>query len=69
MEEKEGEFWIRISYVPEHRLVSTTHVGHHDEKDTEVVVEKGKERLQRPLPLFVSDGWDDCIEAVVGAFH
>ncbi len=69
MEEKQGEFWIWISYVPEHRLVLTTHVGHHDEKDAEVVVEKSKERLQRPLPLFVSDGWDAYIEALVGAFH
>ena len=69
MEEKEGEFWIRISYVPEHRFVSTTHVGHHDEKDAEVVVKKSKERLQCLLPLFVSDGWDACIEALVGAFH
>jgi IS1 family transposase len=69
MEEKEGEFWIWISYVPEHRLVLTTHVGHHDEKDAEVVVKKSKERLQRPLPLFVSDGWDAYIEALVGAFH
>ena len=69
MEEKEGKFWIWISYVHEHRLVSTTHVGHHDEKDTEVVVEKSKERLQLPLPLFVSDGLDAYIEALVGAFH
>lgn len=69
MEEEEGEFWIWISYVPEHRLVLTTHVGHHDEKDAKVVVEKNKERLGRPLPLFVSDGWDAYIEALLGAFH
>jgi len=69
MEEKEGEFWIWISYVPEHRLLLTTHVGHHHEKDAEVVVNKSKERLQRPLPLFVSDGWDAYIDALLGAFH
>jgi IS1 family transposase len=33
------------------------------------VVEKSKERLERPLPLFVSDGWDAYIEALLGAFH
>jgi IS1 family transposase len=69
MEEEAGEFWIWMSYVPEHRLVLATHVGHHEQKDAQVVVEKSKERLERPLPLFVSDGWDAYIEALLGAFH
>jgi IS1 family transposase len=69
MEEAEGEFWIWVSYVSEHRLVLATHVGHHEQKDAQAVVEKSKERLERPLPLFVSDGWDAYIEALHGAFH
>jgi IS1 family transposase len=69
MEEEAGEFWIWVSFVPEHRLVLATHVGHHEQKDAEAVVEKSKERLERPLPLFVSDGWDAYIEALLGAFH
>ncbi|NIV92213.1 IS1 family transposase, partial [candidate division KSB1 bacterium] len=69
MEEETGEFWIWVSFVPEHRLVLATHVGHHEEKDAEAVVEKSKERLEHPLPLFVSDGWDAYIEALLGAFH
>jgi IS1 family transposase len=69
MEEEEGEFWIWMSYVPEHRLVLTAHVGHHEHKDAKVVVEKSKVKLDRPLPLFVSDGWDAYIEALLGAFH
>jgi IS1 family transposase len=69
MEEEAGEFWIWMSYVPEHRLILTTHVGHHEQKDAQAVVEKSKERLERPLPLFVSDGWDAYIEALLGAFH
>jgi len=69
MEEEAGEFWIWVSFVPEHRLVLSTHVGHHEQKDAEAVVDKSKERLDRPLPLFVSDGWDAYIEALLGAFH
>jgi hypothetical protein len=69
MEEEAGEFWVWLSFVPEHRLVLAKHVGHHDEKDAQAVVAKSKERLQRPLPLFVSDGWDAYIEALLGAFH
>jgi IS1 family transposase len=69
VEEETGEFWIWVSFVPEHRLVLATHVGHHEEKDAEAVVEKSKERLEHPLPLFVSDGWDAYIEALLGAFH
>ena len=70
MEEETGEFWIWVSFVPEHRLVLTTHVGRHDKKDAKAVVEKSKERLgEGPLPLFVSDGWDAYIDALLGAFH
>ena len=69
MEEEEGEFWIWMSFIPEHRLVLATHVGRHDQKDAKAVVEKSKERLGGPLPLFVSDGWDAYIEALLGAFH
>ena len=70
MEEETGEFWIRVSFVPEHRLVLSTHVGRHDKKDAKAVVEKSKERLgEGPLPLFVSDGWDAYIDALLGAFH
>lgn len=69
MEEETGEFWIWVSFVPEHRLVLATHVGRHDKKDAKAVVEKSKERLGGPLPLFVSDGWDAYIEALLGAFH
>jgi IS1 family transposase len=69
MEEEAGEFWIWVSFAPEHRLVLATHVGHHDQKDAQAVVEKSKERLEPPLPLFVSDGWDAYIEALLGAFH
>lgn len=69
MEEEAGEFWIWVSFVPEHRLILTTHVGHHDEKDAQSVVEKSKEKLGDTLPLFVSDGWDAYIEALPGAFH
>lgn len=58
-----------MSFVPEHRLVLATHVGRHDKKDAKAVVEKSKERLGGPLPLFVSDGWDAYIEALLGAFH
>jgi IS1 family transposase len=70
MAEEAGEFWIWVSFVPEHRLVLATHVGRHDKKDAKAVVEKSKERLDEgPLPLFVSDGWDAYIEALLGAFH
>ena len=69
MEEEAGEFWIWVSYVPEHRLFLATHVGHHEQKDAHSVVKKSKGRLARPLPLFVSDGWDAYIEALLDAFH
>ena len=69
MEAETGEFWIWVSFVPEHRLVLATHVGRHDKKDAKAVVEKSKERLAGPLPLFVSDGWDAYIEALLDAFH
>ena len=69
MEEEAGEFWIWMSYVPEHRLVLATHVGRHEQKDAHAVVQKSKERLDGPLPLFVSDGWDAYIEALLDAFH
>ena len=69
MEKEAGEFWIWVSYVPEHRLVLATHVGHHEQKDAQTVVDNSKERLARPLPLFVSDGWDAYIEALLCAFH
>ena len=69
MEEEAGEFWIWISFIAEHRLVLATHVGRHEKQDAQAVVSKSKEKLQRPLPLFVSDGWDAYIEALLCAFH
>ena len=69
MEEEVGEFWIWVGYVPEHRLVLATHVGRHEQKDAQAVVAKSKEKLERPLPLFVSDGWNAYIEALLSAFH
>jgi IS1 family transposase len=68
-EAEAGEFWVWVSFVPEHRLVLATHVGHHEQADAQQVVEKTKERLARPLPLFISDGWDAYIDALLGAFH
>ena len=58
-----------MSYVPEHRLVLATHVGHHEQKDAQIVVDNSKDRLARPLPFFVSDGWDAYIDALLCAFH
>ena len=69
MEEEAGEFWIWVSFVPEHRLVLATHVGRHDKKDAKAVVNNTKKRLAGPLPLFVSDGWDAYIEALLCAYH
>jgi len=59
-----------VSFVPEHRLVLAAPVGRHDKDAAKAVVEKSKERLgEGPLPLFVSDGWDAYIEALLDAFH
>lgn len=69
MDEEAGEFWIWLSFVPEHRLVLASHVGHHEQTDAQVVVERIRGRLARPLPLFISDGLDAYIEAFIGAFH
>lgn len=69
MDEETGEFWIWLSFVPEHRLVLTSYVGHHEQADAQGVVEKMRGRLARPLPLFISDGLDAYIEALIGAFH
>lgn len=58
-----------MSFVSEHRLILATHVGHHEQSDAEQVVQETKARLARPLPLFISDGWDAYIDALLGAFH
>lgn len=69
MEEETGEFWIWLSFVPEHRLVLASHVGRHDIKDAKALVGKTKERLAAPPDLFISDGWDAYIEALLDAYH
>lgn len=58
-----------MSFVPEHRLILASHVGHHEVEDAEVVLERSKRILKRPFPLFISDGWDAYIDALLGAFH
>lgn len=69
MEEEAGEFWVWVSFIPEHRLMLASHVGRHEEADARAVVEKSQAHLARPLPLFVSDGWDAYLEALLGAYH
>lgn len=69
MDEETGEFWIWLSFIPEHRLVLASHVGRHEQADAQGVVEKIRKRLARPLPLFISDGLDAYIEALIGTFH
>lgn len=46
-----------------------SHVGRHEEADAREVVEKSQAHLARPLPLFISDGWNAYIEALLGAYH
>ena len=58
-----------VSFIPEHRLMLASHVGRHEEADARAVVAKSQAHLARPLPLFISDGWDAYIEALLGAYH
>jgi hypothetical protein len=58
-----------LSYAPEHRLVLASHVGRHEENDAHALMSKTKARLGVIPQLFVSDGWDAYIEALLGAFH
>ena len=69
MAEQAGEVWIWVSFAPEYRLVLATHVGGHEEEDADEVVKQTKGRLSRPLPLFVSDGWDAYVKTLLKAFH
>lgn len=68
METEAGEFWVWVSFVPQHRLILATQVGRHEEADAAAVVEKSKARLRRPWPLFISDGWDAYIEGLLHSF-
>ena len=68
METEAGEFWVWVSFVPQHRLVLATQVGRHEEADAAAVVEKSKARLRRPWPWFISDGWDAYIEGLLHSF-
>jgi hypothetical protein len=67
--EQAGEVWVWVSFAPEYRLVLATHVGGHEEHDADELVKRTKGRLSRPLPLFVSDGWDAYVKALLKAFH
>lgn len=58
-----------MSYAPEHRLVLGSHVGRHEENDAHGLIAKTKARLAGIPALFVSDGWDAYIEALLGAYH
>lgn len=58
-----------MSFVPEHRLILATHVGRHQGEDAQYLIDKSRRRLGRPLPLFVSDGWDAYSEALFGAYY
>ena len=69
MAEQAGEVWIWVSFAPEYRLVLGAHVGGHEEEDADEVVKQTKGRLSKPLPLFVSDGWDTYGRALLKAFH
>lgn len=69
MAEEEGEVWIWVSFAPEYRLVLGTHVEGHEEEDADEVLRQTKRRISRPLPLFVSDGWDAYVKAFLKAFH
>jgi len=69
LEKETGEFWVWVSFIPEHRLMLASHVGRHEEADARAVVAKSQAHLARPLPLFISDGWDAYIEALLGAYH
>jgi IS1 family transposase len=44
-------------------------VGGHEEEDADELVRQTKRRISRLLPLFVSDGWDAYIKALLKAFH
>lgn len=58
-----------MSFAPEHRLVLASHVGRHEENDAHTLIAKTKTRLDGIPALFVSDGWDAYIEALLGAYH
>lgn len=69
MAEEAGEVWVWVSFAPEYRLVLATYVGGHEEEDADELVRQTKRRLSRPLPLFVSDGWDAYVKALLKAYH
>lgn len=69
LEKETGEFWLWLSYAPEHRLVLASHVGRHEENDAHGLMAKTKARLSGIPALFVSDGWDAYIEALLEAYH
>lgn len=70
MEKDKGEFWVWMSFAPEQRLILATTVGDHEEQTATQLLEKTKSRIKkRPLPLFVSDGWDPYVKALLEQFH
>lgn len=70
MEEQKGQFWVWMSFVPKLRLILATTVGDHEEQTATQLLAKTKRRIKkRPLPLFVSDGWDAYIKALLNQFH
>lgn len=58
-----------MSFAPEHRLTLASHVGRHEEGDAHRLIAKTKACLDGIPALFVSDGWDAYIEALLGAYH
>ena len=70
MEKDKGEFWVWMSFAPEQRLILATIIGDHGEHTATRLLEKTKGRIKkRPLPLFVSDGWDPYVKALLDQFH
>lgn len=59
-----------MSFVPKLRLILATTVGDHEEQTATQLLAKTKRRIKkRSLPLFVSDGWDAYIKALLNQFH
>ena len=57
-EEASGEAWVWVAFAPEHRLIVSFATGLRNEDTARRLIYDMGKRLDGPLPLFISDGYN-----------